>query len=71
MRDVIKRNKENPGHIGLAAKKDGKLVGSLLAVTCEMFFGLCKSFMVIEDIIVDKSFRGSGIGRALMANISV
>lgn len=69
MQDVLKRNEGNPNHIVLAAKINGKLVGSLLAVICEMLFGQCKSFMVVEDVIVDKSFRGTGVGKALMNKI--
>ncbi len=69
MRDVLKRNKNNPQHIVVGAKINGKLVGSLLAVICEMLFGQCKSFMVLEDVIVDKSLRGRGIGKALMKYI--
>lgn len=69
MRKVLERNKDNPNHIVLAAKTDEMLVGSLLAVICEMLFGECKSFMVLEDVIVAKSFRGNGIGMALMVKI--
>lgn len=69
MKEVFDRNRDNPNHIVLAAKIDGKLVGSLLAIICEMLFGQCKSFMVVEDVIVDKSVRGKGIGKALMKYI--
>ena len=69
MKEVFDRNRDNPNNIVLAAKIDGKLVGSLLAIICEMLFGQCKSFMVVEDVIVDESVRGKGIGKALMKYI--
>jgi ribosomal protein S18 acetylase RimI-like enzyme len=69
MRDVLDRNKNNPNHLVLVARENGQVVGSLLAVIGEMLFGQCKSFMVIEDVVVDKSRRRSGIGAALMQYI--
>ena len=69
MKIIFNKHKSNPNHIVLAAKMNGKLVGSILAIICEMLFGQCKSFMVIEDVIVDKTQRRSGIGFALMQYI--
>ncbi len=69
MKYVLNRHKENPNHVVLGAKIEGKLVGSLLAVMCEMLFGQCKSFMVVEDVVVDESYRKKGIGAALMHHI--
>ncbi|MCK5542102.1 MAG: GNAT family N-acetyltransferase [Desulfobacterales bacterium] len=69
MRNVLVKNKNNPNHMVLTARKNGRLVGSLLAVICEMFFGQCKSFMVVEDVVIEKQFRKSGIGKALMQRI--
>ena len=66
MRAAFERNRNNENHLILAAKLDNKLVGTLLAVVCEMLFGQCKSFMVIEDVIVDEGQRRKGIGKALM-----
>ncbi len=66
MRVAFERNRNNENHLILAAKLDYKLVGTLLAVVCEMLFGQCKSFMVIEDVIVDEGQRRKGIGKALM-----
>lgn len=67
MRRVLSRNASNPRHIVWAARRDGQLVGSLLAVTCEMLFGQCREFMVVEDVVVDTSHRRAGIGAALLS----
>ena len=61
MKMVLTRQQNNPDQIILAARVEGKLVGSLLAVTCEMIFGQCKSFMVVEDVIVYEAHRRKGI----------
>lgn len=55
-----------PNHIILGAKVGGQLVGSCLGVICQMLFGQCKSFMVIEDVVVDANNRRGGVGTALM-----
>ena len=69
MKAVLNRHKDNPYHIVLSAKIEGQLVGSLLAVLCEMLFGQCKSFMVVEDVVVDEAYRRNGVGAALMQHI--
>ncbi|MCP4177285.1 MAG: GNAT family N-acetyltransferase [bacterium] len=69
MKDALLRIHYNPNHIILGAKVDGKLVGSLLGVACQMLFGQCKSFMVVEDVVVSSEYHRSGIGRALMKEI--
>ncbi len=66
MREALERNKSNESHLILAAKIENKLVGTLLAAVCEMLFGQCRSFMMIEDVIVDKKQRRKGIGAALI-----
>ncbi len=69
MRDVLRNNQNDSKHVVLVAKLDGKLVGSLLATICEMLFGQCKSFMVVEDVIVNSEYRQQGVGRDLMGRI--
>lgn len=69
MAQVLAENRDNPRHTVLAARVDGRLVGSLLAVTCPMLFGQCRSFMVVEDVVIDQAYRRQGIGSALMQAI--
>ena len=61
MKTVLTRQQNNPDHIILVAWVDGKLVGSLLAINCEMIFGRCKSFMVVEDVIVNEAHQRKDI----------
>ena len=37
-----------------------------MGIVCEELYGDCKPFMVIEDIVVNKDHRRSGVGSALM-----
>ncbi len=69
MEETLEKHQHNSSHLVLAAKIDGKLAGSLLAVTCDMLFGTCQSFMVIEDVVVDHKHRRKGVGQALIHHI--
>ena len=60
MRLVLSRNEDHPSHVVWAARRDGRLVGSLLAVTREMLLGPCRSFIMVEDVVVDLSHRPHG-----------
>jgi ribosomal protein S18 acetylase RimI-like enzyme len=66
MQEVLPRLGEESNHIILGAKVNGKLVGTVLAVVCQMLYGQCKRFMVVEDVVVDEQYRRKGIGSSLM-----
>ncbi|HEY8909393.1 MAG TPA: GNAT family N-acetyltransferase [Desulfosporosinus sp.] len=67
----IKFNKfqENGSHILLSAVEDNHLIGSVMGVICEELYGNCKSFLVLENMIVDKVQRNRGIGKALISEL--
>ena len=46
------------------AREDGELLGTVSGFCCR---GLVGNFLVIEDLVVSESLRGSGIGTGLMA----
>jgi ribosomal protein S18 acetylase RimI-like enzyme len=66
MRETLLAVEQDPNHIIIGARIDGKLVGSALGIVCQMLFGQCKSFMIIEDVVVDSEHRRDGVGTALM-----
>jgi ribosomal protein S18 acetylase RimI-like enzyme len=66
MQAVLPTLGEESNHIVLGAKVDGKLVGTVLAVVCQMLYGQCKRFMVVEDVVVDEQYRRQGVGSTLM-----
>jgi ribosomal protein S18 acetylase RimI-like enzyme len=53
----------------LGAKKEGQLVGSLAGIVCHDLIGKCLPFMVIENVIVTKTWRHQGVGRMLMTAV--
>jgi ribosomal protein S18 acetylase RimI-like enzyme len=59
----------NPSYILLTAKQNARLVGFAMGIICEELYGDCRPFMIIEDLIVDKNQRRSGIGAALMREL--
>lgn len=64
--DIVKDDKD---YIFLAAEQDGAVVGSVMGVVCKELYGECRPFLVVEDMIVDKPFRRSGAGRALLSEL--
>ena len=51
--------------------KSGKLIGSIMGIICEEIYGECKPFMVVEDLIVHKDYRGKEIGKHLMNSLEL
>ena len=68
-RAAFARIRRRRHQVFLGAHHAGRLVGTVLAVTCQMLYGPCRSFAVVEDVVVAERHRGHGIGTALMAAI--
>jgi len=66
MNETFTRIEKDENYILLGLKIDGRLAGSVMGVICQELYGDCKPFMVVEDVIVDKSFRRKGMGTKLM-----
>jgi ribosomal protein S18 acetylase RimI-like enzyme len=64
-KQLHKINSQNT-HIILSAVDGNNLLGSIMGVICEELYGDCQPFLVIENMIVDKSSRKMGIGKALL-----
>ena len=69
MTEALRKNSADGNPVILGAKIDGILVGTLMAVTCQMLFGQCRSFMVVEDVVIEANYRRRGIGKALMQQV--
>jgi predicted N-acetyltransferase YhbS len=63
---IFQKIENNPNHIVLCARQNGKVVGSVLGVICNELIGNCTPFMVIEDVAVLNSHRRKGIAKQLM-----
>ncbi|MBN1600167.1 MAG: GNAT family N-acetyltransferase [Chitinispirillaceae bacterium] len=60
---------DDPRYILLSALDNNQLVGSIMGVICNELYGDCKSFLLMEDLVVDQNCRRKGIGRALMTEM--
>ena len=60
---------ETGSHILLSAVENNQLIGSVMGVICGELYGDCKPFMVVENMIVDKSYRNKGVGKALISEL--
>jgi GNAT superfamily N-acetyltransferase len=59
----------NPDYVVLGAKLSGIMAGTLLGIVCRDILGDCRSFMVVENVVVSSSQRRQGVGKALMEKI--
>lgn len=69
LRENLKYVLENDDYILLGAKIDNLLVGSVMGVICRDLVGECNPFMVMENLIIDRKYRGNGIGTRLMKQL--
>ncbi len=69
MQSTFVRLRDNPNYILLAAKQDGRLIGSVMGVVCDELYGECKPFMVVEDVVVDNNHRRKGAGSLMMKEL--
>jgi GNAT superfamily N-acetyltransferase len=40
-----------------------------MGIICEELYGSCDSFLVLENMIVDKTVRNKGVGKALIKEL--
>ena len=67
---VLTKIISNPDYILVGAKDEtGKLVGSVMGITCLDTVGECRPFMVLENLIVRENCRRLGIGKKLVEYI--
>ena len=69
MQTTFQRLNRNPNYLFFVAELQNSLVGSVMGIICEELYGDCKSFMVVEDVIVDKHHRRKGIATSLMREL--
>ena len=60
---------KNGSHILLSAVENNQLIGSVMGVICEELYGDCKSFIVLENMVVDEKYRNRGVGTALISEL--
>lgn len=60
---------DDPDHVILVARIDGRCVGTATGVICHGLYGGFDTYMVIEDMVVDPEHRRQGVGSALLSNL--
>lgn len=64
--DIFEKIKTNPNHIIAVAVLDGKIVGSTTLFIEQKFIHNGGLVGHIEDVVVDKTHQGKGIGQAIV-----
>ncbi|MDO9100087.1 MAG: GNAT family N-acetyltransferase, partial [Caldisericota bacterium] len=59
----------DPNHVILAARIDGRCVGTATGVICHGLYGGFDTYMVVEDMVVDPEHRRQGVASALLADL--
>ncbi|MCR8845895.1 GNAT family N-acetyltransferase [Paenibacillus sp. SC116] len=64
------RLQNNEDYYIIGAKNEaGQLMGTAMGIVCHDLLLDCRSFMVIENVVVSSNYRGLGIGKLLMERI--
>ena len=69
MKKQFNKLHKKDSHIFISAIENTKLIGSVMGIICEELYGDCKPFLVLENMIVDKSYREKGIGKVLISEL--
>ena len=69
MRETFVRLQNNGAYILLCAIEQNRLVGSVMGVVCEELYGECAPFLVVENMVVDRTCRKKGVGKLLFAEL--
>ena len=60
---------DDPDHVILAARIEGRCVGTATGVICHGLYGGFDTYMVVEDMVVDPAHRRRGVASALLAQL--
>ena len=69
VKDLIEKLSIREEYALLAAKEDGKVLGTAMGLLCQDVCAGARKFLVIENVMVDERSRGKGAGRALMETL--
>ncbi|PZM61907.1 GNAT family N-acetyltransferase [Paenibacillus dendritiformis] len=70
LREKFALLQDHPDYLLLGAvHESGRLVGSVMGITCQDLTGNCRPFMVLENMIVTEAFHRSGIGQMLVQTV--
>lgn len=67
----FRRMAADPNYILLGAKHDEALVGFMMGIVCLDLVGVCRPFLVVENVVVARRARRRGVARRLWAELEV
>lgn len=56
-------------YILIVAEENGKVIGTVMGIVCLTMVANLESFLVIEAVVVDKDYRGNGIGKKMLLDL--
>jgi GNAT superfamily N-acetyltransferase len=65
LKEILDQISERGGAV-LGAEKDGSIVGTCTVAICPNLSWSGRPYAIIENVIVSESYRGQGIGKALL-----
>ena len=69
MEEKFANLQNNESYILLGAVENDMLIGSVTGIICEELYGDCRPFLLLENMVVDSTYRGKGVGKALFEEL--
>jgi ribosomal protein S18 acetylase RimI-like enzyme len=66
---ALDRLSANPDYALLVVRIDGVVAGTATGVVCHGLYGGYDSYLVIEDVVVDPTYRRRGVATALLGEL--
>ena len=67
--EIYRSIADNDDYFVLVAKENEKIIGTVTAICCKSLALSGKSFLVVEDVVVEEGHKGKGIGRKLFKEL--
>jgi phosphoglycolate phosphatase len=59
----------NNSYILIVAEENGMIIGTVMGIICLTMVANLNSFLVIEVVVIDKKYRGNGIGKVMLLEL--
>ena len=69
MKNKLIELQKNDAYILLCSFEGNNITGSVMGIICEDLYGECQPFLLLENMVVDTTYRKKGIGKALFVEL--
>lgn len=69
MKDVFSAFENNEDYYFMVVKLDGYVIATGVGIVFRSLANNCKSYFVIDNVVVDKDYQNQGIGTVLLDNL--